>query len=165
MNLNIETENTVRSTKKKKVKGSDFLITINSNKSVNCDDKCTVDRIEQIKETTEELAKNLFSKENIPKLLVVYKNKQRVPLTTFSDIRDIKSKSVVEIGPNRGFIHIHAYIRVIHTTNIQINTPMLKKVANVIFRDVLTINGVYKKPYVSVKGVASSAVNFEAYVS
>ena len=138
---------------KKKVKGSTFLLTINFNQVEN----------EKVRSVAEELSENLFDKTNFTKLLCYY-NRGKRSLLPPQDLIEVKVKSQIEIGKKTNQTHIHALIIVKHTSNVQVNLPLLKKIIYKVGREHLYDGNINKKVYVNIKGLPNASINFEEYI-
>lgn len=137
----------------KKAKGSNFLLTINFNQIEN----------ENVRNVAEEINKNLFSKDNFPRFLCYYNRGKRGPLDP-KDLLSVRIKAGVEIGKKTNQTHIHALVVVKHTSNVQINLPLLKKIIYRIGSEKLYNGDINKKVYVNVKGLPNAQINFEEYI-
>jgi hypothetical protein len=155
--------------KAKKVNTSLFLITINTNKSEHCNDKCTQEAMPGLKIYFRKLAEFLFSEKNIPNLLKLKPKWPNNPpvMVPKSDIISIEAKTNIELNrAGRGFLHSHTYIRVKHKTKLQINITLLRQNVYQFLEKPLTFNGEFKHPYVHVDAVTGDVEkNLEEYVA
>lgn len=169
--IEAEINPTIRKTpkpKKNKLKQSDFLITINTNKTYQCCEKERIAKMPEIERVFRELVNSLFSQENVGHLVVGVrrnangKNEQfRPPI----GIKSITAKTNIEANAEGlGFLHTHTYIRVVHSSKVQIDIGLIKKITYKILEPVLTFNGKFLKPYVNIQGTHSSAFSIDEYV-
>jgi len=150
------------------LKGSDFIITINTNKSKFSANEEVIKRMPEIERKFGELVKNLFSESNLPKLVrevekIDGKNVQKVPGP--GKIVSVKAKTVIESTENGlGYLHAHTYIHIEHKTKVQIDLNLIKKVTYSVLKETLTFNGKFLKPFIGIKGVNSSSTSLKRYV-
>ena len=171
MKVQSEIDTTIRTVNKKvqksKVHGSAFIITINTNKTYNSADEKAIERLPAIRERFTKLLQALFSESNLPKIIQeVYTENGVKKFRMTNKLINIKARTDIEANiENRGFLHSHTYIQVVvRDVNIQVNMSLIKPVIYAALKDVLTVDGKFKKPYVSVKGERSSEVALEAYL-
>lgn len=150
---------------KNEYSGSIFLITINSNKSMNTRDPGILERIDEIEKCLKEISDVLFSEKNVMKLLCVpLENKQKENIDP-ENVKSIKVNSQLEANrEERGFVHLHTTINVVHKKKIQIDLNLLKRVVYRKMNDCLTFNGKFYKPYVNVRG-QKTAYSIEQYAN
>lgn len=151
------------------VKGSDFIITINTNKSFHCCDGASADRMPALEKVFGGLIQNLFNEHNLPKLILEVKKNPDGTITKgkpeAGKIISVKSKAGLEANlEGRGFLHAHAYIHIEHKTKVQLNIQLIKTVSYKILEPVLTIGGKFQRPYINIRGVNSSSVSLERYI-
>ena len=163
INKGVFTEN--KKAKKDKERTSLFIITINTNKSFNCDNECAKKRMPVVKIFFEKLIGKLFKVENIPKLLAGPLKDGKNGKIDLNKIIDVKAVTKIEANLDiRGFLHSHTYIKIIHKTKVQINIPLLRKIVYNALEGVLTIDGEFKHPYINVKGLRSVEAALKNYV-
>lgn len=157
-----------------KVKGSAFLITINSNKSERAAKQEVIDRIDVIKKRFIDLANVIYSKENFPRLLLQLQwdkesgpKPKKIPIQSTENIISLKIKTQIESGSINGFIHMQTAVSVKfkNMSGIQINSPKLKQIVYKSLEDVLTFGGKKNKPYVNVMGTKSMDATLMSYVT
>lgn len=177
--LNVDTA--VKEKGAKALKGSDFIITINTNQSINCCTKEVIDQIPKIEATFKALLYSLFSKENLHKLLVqavktdqtkvnvksgktqfIYRHQPPPP----GALRLVQATTKIEANiAGSGFLHSHTYIHTEHIgIKLQIDLDTMKKVIYKVLEPVLTFGGKFRKPYVNVVGVPNT-VALKSYVA
>lgn len=160
------TELIVPKKSKEKIRESIFRILINTNKSLNSKKLIVLQRLPEIKKKMIELLSSLFSQRNLIKILEVgnYANYEK-RLAETSDIINISAHSQLESNlEGNGLLHSHTIIKVQHSTKILVNIKLLKKIVYKYLADVLTFNGKFSKPFVSVQGMKNDAFSVENYV-
>lgn len=145
-----------------------FLCTINTNKSFNCIDEKTCERLPEIKAKLIKLLEDLFTKKNIIRLtydLGPVGNKDKKSINP-ERIKDIEIKSQIETNYNgRGFIHSHTLIEIVHNTRVQLDLVAIKNIIYKFLEKSLTFNGKFNKPYINIRATRSSSFAIENYVS
>lgn len=157
--------------KGKRLKGNVFIVTINSNKSARCI-SCTEAQISEITMHFESLAKKMYSRENLPKIMTNLKwpakgaKPEELPLDV-SNVKSLKAKTQIEIAPVNGFVHMHTAISIeyVEMQGVRMNVPLIKKIAYTVLADVLSVNGKPGKPYVQVEGARNVSSAMMGYVS
>lgn len=168
-----EIDTTVRRGQKikgsKSLKGSDFIVTINTNKSFNDRSEKYAARMPAIEEKFKGLIETLFSETNLPKLVQEVTKEEGKTIRRKPQpgvVEQVKSKAVIESNETgSGFLHSHTYIHIKHRGKVQIDLMTIKNVTYAVMKDVLTFNGKFLKPYIQIKGVHSSATGLANYVN
>lgn len=177
-NLDVKTEPKIKG--KQSLKGSDFIITINTQQSINCCKSEVIERIPEIERVFKGLLLSLFSEKNLPKLLVqanktneMKKNARTGKMQYIyihspapaGAVKLVRAKTAIEANiAGNGKLHSHTYIHTEHSgIKLQISLDTIKKVVYKVLEPVLTFGGKFRKPYVNVRGVTNTSA-LESYV-
>lgn len=151
---------------KEKIRESIFRILINTNKSLNSKKLSVLHRLPEIKKKMIELLSSIFAQRNLIKILEVgnYGNYDK-RLAQTSDIISVSAHSQLESNlEGHGLLHSHTIIKVQHSTKILINIKLLKIITYKYLQEVLTFDGKFSKPFISVKGMKNDTFAVENYV-
>ena len=148
-------------------RSSIYDITINTNKSLNSNN--SIEFISQLKDMLKSFLVAVTRDDKFKKFITDM-GKVGTPRTEYKPaspdiIKKIDISNTLEANINgRGFLHSHTIVKILHTSRVQINMELFKKVFYRYSKDLLTIGGKYEMPYIHVKGVADTAFNMENYV-
>lgn len=154
--------------KNNRLRQSLFLLTINTNKTFNCVDKCKLERLPLIKQKLITLLEDLLSKKNILKLtldLGPVGSNERKQINP-DKVKNIEVRSQIEANlKGAGFLHSHSLIEITHDTRVQLDLLLMKNIIYKYLQKVLTFDGKFSKPYINLRATKSQEFAMQNYVS